>query len=188
MFSPFVHRLQARCVDAGASAAYRQTAAVPPAMLVRMLPALGDVLYVPMPSDDVSREPMPPGVLVECAELAPLLQARYLVQATVITVDGPREWIECVDRRGHICCRLHLLPDTDYLGWDRLIAAGTPAEVTPARLSFPRARAVCAQLLRFHHRSLAGLLVLGADTAGHLSPMGRYLADRIARDEAVALQ
>lgn len=188
MFSPFVHRLQAWCVDAGATAVHRQTANVQPASLVRMLPALGDVLYVPMPCAGAAGEPMPRGLLVEHVQLAPLLRTHYLVQASIITVDGPREWIECVDRHGDLGCRLHLLPDTDYLAWDRLLEAGTPMRGAHRATRHLRARPVCAQLLRFHHRPLAGLFVLGAETADRLSPLGRHLANRIARDEAIALQ
>lgn len=159
-----------------------------PIRLIRALPALGDVLHVPMQSGDGLVEEMPHGMLVEQWQLAPLLQVRSLVQASAITADGPREWIECLDRHGRICSRLHLLPDTDYLGWDRLIAIGTPTPSThPRRWSLPE-RPACAQLLRFHQRQLAGLLVLGADAAARLSLLGRVLADRIARDEAVALR
>lgn len=188
MFSPFVHRLQACSTDAADGAVHRQASALQPVSLIRQLPTLGDVLYVPMPCRDAVGDGMPPGVLVECAELAPLLRARWLVQASIITVDGPREWVECVDRYGHICCRMHLLPDTDYLAWDRLLAAGTPTRAAQRELNHSRARPVSAQLLRFHHQPIAGLLVLGAKAASRLSPLGRHLADRIARDEALALQ
>lgn len=188
MFSPFVHRLHAWCGDAGGHAVHRLTAAVQPASLIHALPALGDVLHVSMQSGDAAVDDMPRGLLAEQWQLASLLQVRWLMQASMITVDGPREWIDCLDRHGHICSRLHLLPDTDYLAWDRLIAIGTPIQLAHAQPWFLRERPACARLLRFRQRRLAGLLMLGADGAGRLSSLGRVLADRIARDEAVALQ
>src|SRR3546814_12231625 len=90
------------------------------------------------PNGTTVRE-LPRGLLAEAMQLAPLLQTRRLVAASAITVEGPREWIDCVDREGRTCARLHLLPDTDYLAWDRLLACGEPMAATPARwLRHPR--------------------------------------------------
>ncbi len=76
---------------------------------------------------------LPRGLLVEAMQLAPLLQTRWLL-ASMITVEGSRKWIECVDREGRCWARLYLLPDTDYLAWDRLRACGGPVPAArPAR-------------------------------------------------------
>jgi len=56
---------------------------------------------------------LPPGVLLESICLAPLLPCRSLLAASAITVEGPREWIECLDADGQTRARLYLLPDTD---------------------------------------------------------------------------
>jgi hypothetical protein len=88
----------------------------------------------------------------------------------------PREWVDGLDRTGRPCLRLHLLPETDYLGWDRLLAGGKPA---PAMPDTPHLWAVDAYPLRFHRRRLAGLAVLRGEVAAELSPLGRQLAGRI---------
>ena len=188
MFSPLLHRLQGRCLHAAGAVISRHYLRQAPAQFVGGLPALGSVLYVPMRSCMSSIREMPTGLLVEIMELAPLLQTRWVVAASSITSEGPREWIECVDREGHQCARLHLLPDTDYLAWDALLASGEPVPaLRPPR--WPRdPRPASAQLLHFHMRRLAGLHVLGGEGAPRISVLGRHLAVQIAHAEALSLQ
>lgn len=183
MFGPWVHRLQAFRPQACAPSISRRDMRVTPAELAAGLPSLGNVLYVPMRSHDWK---MSRGLLVEAMQLAPLLQTRRWVAGCMITVEGPREWIECVDGYDRACARLYLLPDTDYLAWDSLLAGGEPmaAPVTLSRHSPP----ANAQVLRFHVRRLAGLDVLGAEASEEVSPLSRQLAGHIARAEAVPLQ
>lgn len=186
MNRPF-HRLQELRLPASASAVSRRGLCMAQACFVAALPALGNVLYVPMrPNGSVVRE-LPRGLLVETMQLMPLLQTRRLVAASAITVDGPREWIDCVDREGRTCARLHLLPDTDYLAWDRLLACGEPKAAVPARW-LRQPRPASARVLRFQWRRLAGLDVLGAEITVRISPLSRQLAGQIARAEAVPLQ
>ena len=165
---------------------------VSPATLLRCLPPLGSVLYLSMQLRVSAIEEIPRGLLVENMQLAPLLQTHYLVAASAITSEGPREWIECVDRDGHLCARLYLLPDTDYLAWDALLDCAEPTTVsTIASMhgGLPRnSRSVSAHLLRFHWRQLAGLDVLGAEVATHLSSLSRHLVGQVAGAEAVSLQ
>jgi hypothetical protein len=165
---------------------------VSPAMLLRYLPPLGSVLYLPAQPRVSAIEEMPRGLLVESMLLAPLLQTHYLVAASAITGEGPREWIECVNRRGHLCARLYLLPDTDYLAWDALLA---DAEAMSASTTAPmharwlqNIRSVSAHLLRFRWRQIAGLDVLGAETAPQVSILSRHLVGHVAGAEAVSLQ
>jgi hypothetical protein len=181
------HRLLELASPASASAISQRGLCVALARFVAEMPALGNVLYVPMCPNGMAAQALPRGVLVEAMQLAPLLQTRRLVAASAITVEGPREWIDCVDREGRICARLHLLPDTDYLAWDRLLACGKPMVATPARWLRPP-RPASARVLRFQWRRLAGLGVLGADMADGISPLSRQLAGQIARAEAVPLQ
>ncbi len=96
-------------------------------------------------------------------------------------MDGPREWIDGIDRDGHPCVRLHLLPDTDYLGWDRLLARGEPAPVMP---HVPHLQALETCPLRFRRHQLGGFDVLRGEAVTGLSPLGRQLAARIARAHA----
>ncbi|WP_426688883.1 hypothetical protein [Rhodanobacter ginsengiterrae] len=187
MFVSSVHRWRDLPRSKAASTVNRRSLQTAPARLIAGLPELGSVLYVPMrPDGSVLRE-LPRGVLVEVMQLAPLLQTRTLVAASAITSDGPREWIDCLDHEGRSHARLHLLPDTDYLAWDRLLE---PALAQAGRL--PRwlrpARPACAKVLRFHTRRLGGLTVLGAETRMPISSLGRQLAGQIACTEAVPLQ
>jgi hypothetical protein len=158
---------------------------ISPLQLTEHLPWLGQVLLVGDARPLAAPDQPPPGWLVEQCELAPLLHVHWLVAASVVGDDGPREWLECLDRRGNACARLHLLPDTDYLAWDALLAAATP---TPgARCGTRALRPGEACVARFRRRHLAGLLALGCAAGAPLSALGRDMAQRIARAEAVPL-
>lgn len=186
MFGPWVHRLQAFRLHATAPSVSRRGMRVTVAELAAGLPSLGNVLYVPMQPQGAKDWKMSRGLLVEALQLAPLLQTRRLVAGCMITVEGPREWIECLDGQDRACARLYLLPDTDYLAWDSLLIHGEPTTL-PARQS-RHAHPANAQVLRFHARRLAGLDVLGAEASEEVSPLSRQLAGHIARAEAVPLQ
>lgn len=67
-------------------------------------------------------------------ELAGWAQALRATAWCGIDSDGPNEALLFFDGRGECCWRLHLLPDSDFLMWERLcaslpiqIAAATPA-------------------------------------------------------------
>lgn len=195
------------CGLVNATATYRSRLGLGAAQWIAGLPALGDVLYLsgdPLSQGQLShgqllegrllegdgcrslREPPLSGVLVESIELAPLLHTRALAAASAITADGPREWIECLDAGDRVQARLYLLPDTDYLAWDALHVGAGPALVDAGRAGAVPCRSARARLLRFRVHHVAGLLVLGAETGVAASPLGRELAARIARDEAVS--
>ncbi|MFC5527184.1 hypothetical protein ACFPPA_15695 [Rhodanobacter ginsengisoli] len=187
MFNPLSRRLQELSPQGTASAICGRRLRLPPAQLIEGLPALGCVLYVPMWGFRSPAQEMPPGLLVETLLLAPLLRIRRLVAASSITVEGPREWIECVDRRGDTCARLYLLPDTDYLAWDALLACAGPATTMPAPRRPHESGPLGAQLLCFQVRWLGGLQVLGGEIVSRrVSPLGRQLAGLIARAEAAS--
>jgi len=186
MFGLSVPWLRQRWPFAGHAAVCRCDVRVTPACLFESLPALGNVLYMPMAAKPA--RDMPVGMLVESPSLLPLLQTCRLVAASTITVEGPREWIECVDRKHHRLACLHLLPDTDYFAWDALLeCARTMTAAKPAH-GVGHVRPASARVLRFHLRGLAGLRVLGADDVVPVSPLSRRLAGQIARAEAVPLQ
>ncbi|WP_426700712.1 hypothetical protein ACPPVV_15215 [Rhodanobacter sp. Col0626] len=186
MFSSWVHRLQALRLHATAPSISRRGMRVTASELATGLPSLGNVLYLPMQSQGAKDWKMSRGLLVEAWQLAPLLQTRRLVAGCMITVEGPREWIECVDGQDRACARLYLLPDTDYLAWDSLLLRGE-LTASPVR-QWRHAHPANAQVLRFHARRLAGLDVLGAEASEEVSSLSRQLAGRIARAEAVSLQ
>lgn len=187
MFASLVHRLTHSCGQDHSPAADRRHLPISPSHLLAQLPALGDVLYVPMrPQGSAARE-LPHGVLVEVMQLAPLLQTCVLSASSAITADGPREWIDCLDREGRSCARLHLLPDTDYLAWDRLLAG---AQVAPVHMSLRlrEPHPAFAQVVRFHTRLLAGLSVSGVVASDRISSLGRQLAMAIASADAAPLR
>ena len=183
MFSPLICRLQERCLSAVPAKVSRRWVQLAPASLARSLPALGSVLYETMRPAALE---LPHGLLVESKQLVPLLQGWRLAAASTITVEGPREWIECVDDDDRCHARLHLLPDTDYLAWDalldRAVPCGAPSSTRWSHSSAPTE----AQLLRFHLRRLAGLEMLGSEAVARVSPLSRQLAGEIARAETRA--
>lgn len=188
MFSPLLHRLQKLHLCHGPLAMTQPMVSVTPRQLIERLPALGSVLYMPMRSSAAQMLNMPSGFLVEALPLAPLMRTQWITVASVITVEGPREWLACFDAHGHECARLHLLPDTDYLAWDALLGGcDTGADLPLSALACDRSPA-SAQMLRFRSYALAGLCVLGADMCCRTSRLSRQLAGRIAYDEALPLQ
>ena len=173
------------CPRATGAEVERRWMRITPQLLARRLPAAGPMLYlscvVPAATDAVT------GLLAGCRELAPLLRVHWLVAASVISSDGPHEWLECRARDGCLCARLHLLPDSDYLGWDGLLAAGMPVRAT--RKQHPdNERIEAARLLDFRCRQLAGLEVLDALPATRVSVLGGGIARGIARAEGLALR
>jgi hypothetical protein len=74
-----------------------------PLALANWLPLLGSVLYVPPRVGVDADAQWPDGLLSETPLLAPMLHTRYLRVVGMVSADGPREWIDCLDTRG-ICC------------------------------------------------------------------------------------
>lgn len=173
------------CPHAIGVAVERRWLRIAPPQLARRLPAAGCVLYLPcMPSAEV--DPIAPGLLAGSLELAPLLRVYWLVAASAIGSDGPHEWLECRARDGRLCARLHLLPDSDYLGWDALLTAGVPVHAAAGQRPDDE-RIETAQLLDFRCRRLAGFDVLDARPAVRVSTLGGRIAHGIARAEGLAL-
>lgn len=183
MFSPWWRQLLEGCPRATDADVCRRRLRMTPAALAVSLPALGSVLYMPLAESGAGLPQQPDGVLVETPRLAPLLRVHWLSAVCEVAPDGPREWIDGIDRDGRPCVRLHLLPDTDYLGWDRLLASGEPLPAT-APAPAPHVRALDACLLRFRRRRLAGFDLLCGEAVTRLSPLSRQLAARIARAHA----
>lgn len=157
--------------------------AMPPRSLARWLPQLGGVLYLPARYRRAPATPAP-GFLVEWPELAPLHLARRLRLVSAVTPEGPREWADVLDAHDRACARIYLLPGTDYCTWDAMQRDAADADAVDAgRLPF---RAAGARLLRFRHRRVAGLDLLGAD-AGSMCRLDLRVAGEIVRHEAVAL-
>lgn len=127
----------------------------------------------------------------------PAFQACAQLDAHVsMTAVGPREWLCLCDAHGHSQAKLFLLPDSDYLAWDQMLAA---CGLTPARAAGERRRSACDALLRsllargtqawrarvvhFQLRRLPWRWELRAQAPLRVSLLGHELATHIARDE-----
>jgi hypothetical protein len=159
---------------------------VSPQQLASRLPDLGCVLYLHATSAEVIRDVFPPGLLIAERALSPLLDTRWLLATSIVTDDGPREWLECVDSLGQIRARLHLLPDTDYLAWDALMNAGEIRNRAPTLSNLSPLRPDSAVAACFSVREWGGMQLLER-CAPALSPLGARIAARIAQAESAML-
>lgn len=111
----------------------------------------------------------PRGAAAGAPDLHALAHPARLCHACAVTPEGPRESLSFCDEAGIARVHLHLLPDTDYLAWDALVAA---ARTLPASDGAPAGRVDRARRLRFQTHRLGPcelLCVRTADTAGALS-------------------
>ncbi|HET6397098.1 MAG TPA: Hemin transport protein [Pseudoxanthomonas sp.] len=121
-------------------------------------------------------------------ELAGWTQAAHAVACATIDGDGLCESVCFHDRRGRCCWRLFLLPDSDFLAWDRLVAQ-LPAQTRGDAAGEPLWRRLASRVagtgwqlcaLRLHVLHQAGVDVLAGSPAA-VSPLGAAVARRIAR-------
>jgi hypothetical protein len=176
-----------RCRHAPLTFLSRRVRPISPHVLMHKLPSLGTVLYLHNTSAQVITEALPPGLLVTERALAPLLDVHWLLATSAVTEDGPREWLECMDRFGRSRARLHLLPDTDYLAWEALVAMHESPLQPPVSPGSPMLRPDSASVMNFRLREFAGLIVLKRDATTELSPLGHRVAAHIAHAESVSL-
>lgn len=153
----------------------------------RALPSLGCVLYLPSHDGQPTLQRLPRGLLAADAGIAPLLATVYLCAGTAVTPEGPREWLECMDRQGRTVARIYLLPDTDYLAWDAMLADATPVPAVGRVSRQQRFVPTHARVVAFTLRPMPPLSVLAEWSPAALSTMGRSLAGDIAVAEAVRL-
>src|SRR6478672_158604 len=129
------------------------------------------------------------------SELDGWSQAVRVSSDSTLDSDGLCESLQFFDHDGLCCWRLYLLPDTDFLAWERLLA-GLPAQRQPEQGLGIRARlwrrdarhlggpAWRANVLRFHAPGGAGQSLLAASLP-RLSACGAEVARRIVRREGV---
>jgi hypothetical protein len=160
---------------------------VTPFALAGWLPLLGSVLYVPSRTgvDSIARSP--DGLISESPLLAPLLRTCYLRVFGVVSADGPREWIDCLDARGEIVTQLHLLPDTDYLAWDNLPNQSAIVDELPRHDRVRMFRGAAVHLIRFRCQSLATMTCLGEAQRPRISSLGRVVAQAIAGSQPLIM-
>ena len=153
---------------------------VSPVALAHWLPLLGSVLYVPSRTVAPQVERVPEHLLSESPLLAHLLYTRFLRVLGVVSADGPREWIDCLDARGEVRAQVHLLPDSDYLAWDNLPSGCLPLERVTIDRKANAFRGAAAHLVRFRCQSLATFSCLGEVPPPRISSLGRVIAQTIA--------
>lgn len=187
MFGWLATRSSRLCPQATQNVVSRGIRPTTPQAWLDVLPQLGSVLYLHDTRCAVLAESMPAGLLVAQRAFAPLLDTFWLLTATLITEDGPREWCECLDREGRTRARLHLLPDTDYLAWDKLMVSRTLQHDAAPLACVQPLLPDSANVVNFRVRDIAGLRVLEHHLPP-LSPLGQCIATRIAVAESVMLR
>lgn len=132
------------------------------------------------------------------SELDGWSQAVRVNSDSALDSDGLCESLQFFDRDGQCCWRLYLLPDTDFLAWERLLS-GLPTQCQPAGLGIRERlwRRVArhlggpvwrANVLRFHAPpagpGFAGQSLLAASLP-RLSTCGADVGRRIVRREGI---
>lgn len=161
---------------------------VSPTALAHWLPMLGSVLYVPSRSAAERRSRLLDNLISESPMLTPLLRTRFLRLLGMVSADGPREWIECLDARGDALAQVHLLPDTDYLAWDNLPSGCLPLEGVAFHRPASTFRGAAAHLLGFRCQSLATFSCIGEAPPPSISSLGQVIARTIAGSQPLLLQ
>lgn len=170
--------------------------------LASWLPRLGAVLWLSRGARRRGARATvgPHGVLLlDHPALNALAAASSVTAHTQLTSHGPREWLAFREASGETIAKLFLLPDTDYLGWDEMIAAlrlqtrvEEPRRACPqvALLRNALARVAAqwhARLVTFRNHRLPWLQTLDARAPLRLSLLGIELARAIAAGEGAEL-
>ncbi len=151
----------------------------------RQLAALGTVLCLYRPQHG--------------SELSGWAQAVRVEVRIGVESDGLRESLMFFDREGRCCWQLWLLPDSDFLAWDRLAAslpshdAGAAQAGIGERLWQRLARRLTGEhwracALRLHALPQALSAPLLAASQAPLSPLGAATARDIARAEGAEME
>ena len=152
-------------------------------VLVPALVALGPVLHVDcLPAGGsvhlVERAPWPAR-----SELVGLACARRVAASVALDSDGPRECLHFLDDAGTPVTSIWLLPDSDFLAWERLIDSlpGVSASDIDWWQRLPREGARgSARVRQFQRLHLAGCELIDAVVPTRLSGIGRERARQIA--------
>ena len=117
-------------------------------------------------------------------DLHALARPSRLCHTCAVTPDGPRESLSLCDDAGIARVRLHLLPDTDYLAWDALVA---DTRDLPAPDAVPAGRVDRARRLRFVTQRLGPCELLCVRAAEAASALSWRTAQQLAQAEGVRL-
>jgi hypothetical protein len=128
------------------------------------------------------------------SELAGWAQAVRVESRTGVDSDGLRESLVFFDTEGHCFWRLYLLPDSDFLAWDRLLASLPCRDETEASIGVGerlwrrlagrlRGEQWQARILQLHAVPAAVARRVLAASLTTVSPLGAATAQRIAKAE-----
>ena len=127
-------------------------------------------------------------------ELSGWAQAARVESRTGVDSDGLRESLLFFDAEGRCCWRLYLLPDSDFLAWDRLLASLPCRDEIEASIGVGERlwRRLAgrlhgehwqARILTLHAVSAAVAQPVLAASLAAVSPLGAATAQRIAQAE-----
>lgn len=127
-------------------------------------------------------------------ELSGWAHAVRVESRTGVDSDGLRESLVFFDANGRCCWRLYLLPDSDFLAWDRLLAslpsrneieaaAGIGERLWRRLAGRLRGEQWQACVLKLHAVPAAVAQPVLAARLGAVSPLGAATAERIAQAE-----
>ena len=127
-------------------------------------------------------------------ELSGWAHAVRVESRTGVESDGLRESLVFFDAEGRCCWRLYLLPDSDFLSWDRLLASLPCRDEVEAAIGVGerlwrrlagrlRGEQWQACILRLHAVPAAMVRPVLAASLAAVSPLGAATAQRIAQIE-----
>lgn len=162
--------------------------------IAQWLPRLGNVLWVyrePRTAAGNKASAIVAELRCDHPALAALTCCVKVRVDSAVTSQGPRECLEFLDADGEIQAKLFLLPDTDYLAWDEMLASRqrqpTLQDLAHWQAPLRYLRAAINRLGSPWHalplRFAQARPMLAAIVPAALSPIGERLAAAIASDE-----
>lgn len=148
------------------------------------LAALGPVLHVDCGLAALARTlaPAAQAPWPARAELAGLSGASSVCACVTVDNEGPRESLHFFDQSGAVLAAVWLLPDSDFLAWERLIEALPAASAQPPARTRWRRGALhgSARVCCLEHVRLAAVELLDMRAPARLSALGLGWARQIA--------
>lgn len=122
-------------------------------------------------------------------ELVGLVSAERVVASVAVGSDGPHECLRFLDEGGATLASLWLLPDSDFLAWETLLAALPSDAIARDRPHLPDApaRSAQARVITLERSRVGGIDLLDAHAPRRLSILGLAQARRLALAERAHL-